>query len=197
MPGFERIAAEVWKQTGFQRKILIGGLIGSVPVVNLLLLGYVYRYIQRIQEGKGPALPGWSFNRALFESALTALLAALAYLFLPLFAGLFLSFMLSSFFIWIGLPLLGATIAWLPATLAALIAVPLYLMSLVQMGEHDDVKVLLDWKSILDRLREHSKTLISPLMIFFGILAIGWPLLGFTLFFAITPLTAYVAMVTR
>ncbi|MCC5834083.1 MAG: DUF4013 domain-containing protein [Opitutales bacterium] len=194
MPGFERIAAEIWKQPGFRRNWLIGGLIASVPVLNLLLFGYLYQYVQRIGEGKGPALQAWRFNRALLEATLTGVAAALIYLLLPVFVGLFLSFMLGSFFVWIGLPLLGATAAWLPATLALLFAVPLFLLSLVHLNEHEDMKSLLDWKEVIGELQSRGQSLWAPLMVFFGFMAIGWPLLGFVLYFAITPLTAVVAV---
>ena len=194
MPGFERVAAEIWKQPGFRRNWLIGGLIASVPVLNLLLLGYLYQYVQRIGAGKGPALQSWRLNRALLEATLTGVVAALVYLLLPVFVGLFLSFMLSSFFIWIGLPLLGATVAWLPATLAVVLSLPLFLLSLVHLREHEDIKALFDWKELLGDLRRHAKTLWAPVMIYFGLLAIGWPLLGFAVFFAIGPLTAYVTI---
>ena len=48
-------------------KLIIGGLISLVPVLNFLSFGYIMRILKETSEGKEPKLPEWGDWENLFK----------------------------------------------------------------------------------------------------------------------------------
>ncbi|MCK5706488.1 MAG: DUF4013 domain-containing protein [Candidatus Aureabacteria bacterium] len=60
-------------------KLIIGGLISLVPVLNFLSFGYIMRILKETSEGKEPKLPEWGDWENLFKEGAFGFLILLAY----------------------------------------------------------------------------------------------------------------------
>ncbi len=60
-------------------KILIGGLVGVIPIVNLALLGYVLRALKNIAQGQEKPLPRWDEFGDHFVKGLKAFIGIFVY----------------------------------------------------------------------------------------------------------------------
>lgn len=65
-------------------KFLIGGLLSLIPIVNLIVLGYVLKVIKNVAEGVEHPLPNWDDFEGFFVAGLMATLATVVWA-LPMF----------------------------------------------------------------------------------------------------------------
>jgi hypothetical protein len=186
----EKIALLVWRDPEFRRKWLIGGVLAYIPILNLLLLGYYLRYLERLRRGAGVTLPDWRDPRGLVVDSVRALVPWLVYAKLPVLLAFLLSMALAGIFRWMGLGLFAWTLALAPLTVVAFIAPAAFCFALFAVVEEGSLHVLLDWTRVLSPLLRHGSRLIVPLLAFWGLLAVGWPLLGFAFFLGFGPLAA-------
>ena len=63
-----------WKQ-----KVLIGGVLNIIPVINFLSIGYAYRIFQKTLRGQDVDLPEWADWAELFFQGLMVFIIALIY----------------------------------------------------------------------------------------------------------------------
>ncbi|MFP6894328.1 MAG: hypothetical protein VCA18_11290, partial [Opitutales bacterium] len=59
MPSFEALCARLFGQAGWMPKVLWGGALTFVPVVNFLPLGYLMEYTLRLSRTGDGELPDW------------------------------------------------------------------------------------------------------------------------------------------
>lgn len=73
-------------------KVLIGGILGLIPVVNLAVVGYALRVLKNVAEGAEQPLPGWDDFGDYFIKGLVSTLGAMVWavplIALAMFAGL-------------------------------------------------------------------------------------------------------------
>lgn len=73
-------------------KVLIGGILGLIPIVNFAVVGYALRVLKNVAEGAEQPLPGWDDFGDYFVKGLVATLGAMVWaiplIALALFAGL-------------------------------------------------------------------------------------------------------------
>ncbi len=187
----EKIIDAITSDPGFRKKWLIGGLLASIPVVNLLIFTYLFRYVGKIMAGGSLRLPVWRFDDRFWKETPVALLAAFIYMLLPLVIAGFLTWILKGLFLAMGLSLLANTLAWFPLTLTVMLSWPLLLAALVHFHEHEDAKALWDWNDILRSCLQNGRKIAPGLFMFLGLLGVGWPLLGFVFFLGMGPFAAY------
>jgi hypothetical protein len=60
-------------------KILIGGLLNLVPIVNLAVIGYALRIVKNVADGMERPLPNWDDFGDYFVKGLITFVAALVY----------------------------------------------------------------------------------------------------------------------
>jgi hypothetical protein len=65
-------------------KLLIGGILSMIPVVNLVVLGYVLRALKNVAEGAEHPLPAWDDFGDYFVKGLVSVLGAMVWA-LPIF----------------------------------------------------------------------------------------------------------------
>ncbi len=191
MPSVEKISLSQWRDPRFRQKWLIGGLVASIPLVNILFLGYVMRYIRRLRQGDDIELPEWDEWGELLNDGLEMLGLILIYLGIPLLFGGFVAWLFSGFFHAIGLSFFGLTIAMVPITAAILFGSLLTQAALQQFIRNEDWGVMTDWRRTLRLVRRMLPGVIVPTLAYFGFMAVGWPLLGFSIFLGLLPLIAY------
>ncbi|MBC7232513.1 MAG: DUF4013 domain-containing protein [Chloroflexi bacterium] len=66
-------------------KVLIGGILGLIPIVNLAVVGYALRVLKNVAEGAEQPLPGWDDFGDYFVKGLMSTLGALIWA-IPLIA---------------------------------------------------------------------------------------------------------------
>lgn len=74
----------VFEDRNWPAKILIGGILSIIPIVNFIPIGYALTALRNIAEGKESPLPEWDNWGGYFSKGLMAFLAGLIYA-LPIF----------------------------------------------------------------------------------------------------------------
>ncbi|MDP0500260.1 MAG: DUF4013 domain-containing protein [Verrucomicrobiota bacterium JB022] len=192
MAQLESLSQSILRDRELRGKWLLGGLLLSLPLLNLLVLGYWLRYLRRQAVGRGPMLPAWQGWEELLVDSVRMLGIKLAFGVLPVLVGGLLSLLLAGLFHLLMLDLLAWTIAWVPAMAALAISPVLFLAAayaFVRTG--DDWRVLLQTHVILGLVQRSVPKLIAPTLAFWGLAALGWPLLGFLIFLGFSILISY------
>ena len=93
MPSLEAVCGRLFGRPGWIPKALWGGLLSFVPILNLLALGYLIEYTQRLRRLGEWELPDWRDQNfpVLFGEGIRAFLVFIAYAGVPLLAGWLLS----------------------------------------------------------------------------------------------------------
>ncbi len=173
-PGFEEVLSGLIAQSGFARKILIGGLLSFVPILNILAFGFLYRFSRTVRGGVDHRLPEWDDPRGLFLDGLRFAVAWLAYWLLPLLLAGAAAALLEA----IGLGLVG----YLLFAAAFALSPVLFSSALYRLQTHEDLRDLLDVLLILRMTFLKLQAFVLPALVFVGIFALGWPLYGFAFF---------------
>lgn len=192
MPALEKICQRMIGGTGFWNKILIGGFISFVPILNLLALGYLYRYSFRLRRTGDLALPEWTNEGALYMTdGLRLFFILVPFCFLPLFLAAGLSCLLKIIFVGLWLHPLAYTIAFFPFGMALAVTPALSMSALYQYQTEEDWESLLEWRPILNRLNAALPYLVIPSLAFAGAMTIGLGFFGFAFFLGFAVLAAY------
>ena len=194
MPSFEALCARLFGQAGWMPKMLWGGALTFIPVVNFLPLGYIMEYTLRLSRAGDGELPDWKdFSLLeLFSSGCKLALLLLGYLILPIFLG----WGVSEFLDLLTFGFLGVA-AYLPVGIGAFAGMFLFLSgvrSYARDGLYADA-----W-----RIREVAtlagsayRALIFPILAFWGLCLLAFPLYGFAFFIGVLSLLAYSSALFR
>lgn len=119
---FEEAFKFAFKDRSWVVKILIGAVIGLIPIVNVIfLVGYALFILRDSVDNKPAALPEWSGWMEIGKAGLNALPAVIVYVILPAVILGFLS----------AIPGIGK-LCMVLAYLSPLITVPLFYVSLIR-----------------------------------------------------------------
>ncbi len=174
MPIFEEVLTRLLRQSGLWMKLLIGGLLSFVPVLNLFAFGFLLRLSEGVQQRGSLALPAWSDWRGLFFDGLRFAVVWLAYWLLPLLIALAFSGVLTA------ISLEG--LAYLVLASVFVLSPVLFGAALYRYNRRRDFRDLLDLPLILRMGYLAFPKLIVPAIFFLGLFALCPPLYGFTLF---------------
>ena len=72
MLSIEEITNKLVSKPGFLRKFLIGGVLTFIPLINILVLGYLYQFVAQVRFRKRLDLPEWERWDLLLVSGLRA-----------------------------------------------------------------------------------------------------------------------------
>lgn len=197
MENSEKITWRIWESHGLGRALLIGGLLFYVPVLNLLLLGYFGCWARRLILREGMELPEWGDGRQLIEEFVRVIVPVLVWLVVPFALAGLLAWAFSGIFHLIYLDIFAATVSLLPLAVMALIAPPCLVASLIRLHRSNSIRESIDVHAVLRFTINRLRKCLFPMLQFYGILAIGWPLIGFAAFLATLPLLARLILVMR
>lgn len=175
MRDIEQVCRKIFSDPQFVTKFLIGSLLSFIPIVNILVLGYLYRYGQQVRERDDLVLPEWGDWQRLIIDGLRFLVILALFFALP---GL-LSGML---FLALGLMGLGV-MAFFPLGLAFFVSPPLTVGALYQYQCRRKFEDLARLDVLFGMMKAGLPQMILPALAFTGLLLVGWvPLFGFTFF---------------
>ena len=190
MENMEKISWRIWDSEGFGKALLIGGLLFYVPVINLLLLGYYGIWFRRLVLREGMELPEWRDGKAILNELARVIVPYLAWVVVPfLLAGL-LVWAVGGMLTFLHLSIFAMTVAWLPMAVVSLLSPVALAVSLVRLYRSGTIRDSLMVTEVLQATLRHLKRAFFPVMVFYGILAVGFPLIGFSAFLATLPLLA-------
>jgi hypothetical protein len=169
-------------------KVIWGGALSFIPILNLFSLGYLLKYTIQLRQNKDWDLPEWNEMEpiSLLSGGLQVFLLLLAYSGCPILIGWLASMLLDLLtFGFLGI------VSFVPLTAGAFIAPFLFLSSMhvfVRDGLYSDA-----WKVkfIIEVARVMSPQLILPVIAFWGIILLALPLYGFSFFLGTWILLAY------
>lgn len=174
-PIFEEVFARTLGLPGFWSKVLIGGLLAFVPVLNLFAFGYLFRLSSGVRETGRLALPEWTDWQGLFIDGLRFAVVWLAYWLAPVLLAALVSRLIWS----VGL----LALSYLLLSVVLLLSPVLFSSALYRYNMRRDLKDLLDVSLIIRMTSMAFPGLMIPALAFAGILAVAAPLYGFALFF--------------
>ncbi len=173
-PIFEEVFERLIKVPGFWLKLLIGGLLSFIPVVNVFAFGYLSRVSRAVRKTGQPVLPDWNDWVEMFMDGLRFAVVWLGYWLLPILLGMLLTWLMTL----IGLGALANVAFWI----IVLLATVLFSSALYRYNMRREFKDLLDVMLILRMSRMELPRLIVPTLVFLGVLILLLPFYGFALF---------------
>lgn len=194
MPSFEALCGRLFGQAGWMPKMLWGGALTFIPVVNFLPLGYIMEYTLRLSrtgDGELPDLKDFSLLE-LFSSGCKLALLLLGYLILPVFLG----WGVSEFLDLLTFGFLGVA-AYLPVGVGAFAGMFLFLSgvrSYARDGLYADAWKIKEVATLVGRAY---RALIFPILAFWGLCLLAFPLYGFAFFIGVLSLLAYSSALFR
>lgn len=171
---FEQIFVQLIQQPYWGLKLLIGGGLCFIPIINLFAFGYLYRFSAQLRRTGQLRLPEWHDWSGLFIDGVKFAVVWLVYWLLPLMLAAALSLVL---FAW-GL---GALAYLLMSLVFALVSV-LFCSALYRLQMRSDYKDLLNLPLIARMSYRKRINFIVPVLVFGGICAFTLPIYGFAFF---------------
>ena len=174
MPSLETLAQRILHSPQALSKLLIGGLLCFIPVLNLFALGYLGRVLTEAQESRSvPELPVWDRWGKLFVDGCVLFVIGLVYAGIPLFLGSLLTALLEE--------ILGHFVgffAYIPLCIAVAVAVPLAFAAAFQCLGKGSLHSLWDVHYVLQLIRNHWVVLVAPTCAFWGLQLLGLGVYG-------------------
>ena len=197
MENMEKITWRIWESDGLAKALLIGGLLFYVPIINLLLLGYLGCWARRLVRREGMDLPEWREGRRILDELIRVLAPFAVWVLLPFVLASLLVWSLSGLMSMMYLALFAKTIAWLPLAAVSLLSPVAFTVALIRLYRTDNIRESVNVQEVLQETLLHMRSCLFPLFQFYGILLIGWPLVGFAMFLATLPLMAQLILIMR
>ncbi len=195
MENREKITWGIWRQEGFGRALLIGGLLSYIPVINLLVWGYFADWVGRLQRREGPELPEWRDGRRILRELVRILPLFVLWVFGPVLLGWLATVLLVSLFDFLHLGFFSYSLAIAPLMVAAALIPPAFLVALLRMNRSGQLRDGLLPVEVVREVLGKAGEVLFPLIQFYGILILGWPLFGFAFFLAALPLFAQLVLI--
>jgi len=190
MPSLEAVCVRLFSKSGWIPKVILGGALSFVPVLNLFALGYLLVYARGLRHSPLIDLPEWSdmdWPRLLIDGLRFFGLLAL-YVGCPLLLGWTVSLIL--FFLTFGI--LGV-VAYFPLAICGFLGPVFFLSALGAYLGRDCYRDAFNIRLVLEESLTMWKFLALPVICFWGIFLLALPLYGFSFFLGVWVLIAYYA----
>jgi hypothetical protein len=190
MPRIEELSRRIWEDTDFRSKWLIGGLLSTIPLLNIIVLGYFLRYARQLRQGGDLTLPAWDNWEELLMDCLRMFILKLVFLGIPFLISLGISWMLQSVLgIFSGLTFIPVGWLFLPLGIAA--GLIFWMAALMRYLPGQDWARVFDFAAVWRVSKRLAPKLAVPVLIFIGLVTVGAPLAGFAFFLGFGPFVAF------
>lgn len=197
MDNREHLTWRLWEAEGMGKALLIGGLLFYIPVVNLLLVGYWGLWIRRLEGRRAGQLPDWTDWRSIFEETLRLIPVFMAVVFIPVLLAGVLVWMVQALLGLFSLDLFATSLAWAPMAVVAVLSGPAFCLAIMRRNRTDSLARALDPGSLVRVVRLRYRRWLPPVLQFFGVLLVGWPVLGFAAFLGMVALLGHLVPVFK
>lgn len=174
-------------------KWLIGGLLSIVPIANLLVAGYFLRYARQLRAGDGLILPAWDNWSELALDGLRMVVLKLVFFGIPVLVGGLLWALFAYIFNLLYLSFFGITVAGIFFFIALAVGFPLWMAAMQRYLPSQDWHRVFDLAAVARATWRMAPSMAFPTLALWGLLLLGWPLIGFAFFLGFGP---YVALGT-
>lgn len=182
-PIFEEVFTQLIKLPGFWLKVLIGGLLSFIPIVNIFAFGYLYRMSLSVRQSGQPVLPEWKDCPGLFTDGVKFSVVWLVYWLLPILLVILFGWLMT----FVGLDALTNLVMWV----VFLFSTVLFSSALYRYNRRKNFKDLFDMLLILRMTWKELPRMIVPALVFLGIFVLSLPFYGFALFAGFLLLLTY------
>ena len=182
-PIFEEVSMHLFRQPGVALKILIGGVLSFIPILNFFAFGYLYRVSLQLRNSGQLVLPEWADWQGLFIDGIKFGVVWLAYWLVPLLV----SGLLLGAFSAIGL----AAIGMLFVSVAVIAASVLFAAALYRFQIRGELRELLEVVLIGRMACMYWQRFVLPVLALTGLIALGLPLYGLAFFAAFLTFIIY------
>lgn len=188
MPSLEAVCGRLFGRPGWIPKVLLGGVLCFIPILNLFAFGYLLEYARRLRHSNQWDLPDWTDHDlpTLLLSGLRFLLLLLVYVGIPLLLGWLLSLVMLG----LSFGLLGI-IAYFPLAAAGFVAPFLFLSALRAYLEDGIFSDGFQARGIYRLALSLWPRLGISVIAFWGIFLLALPLYGLSLFLGVWVLIAH------
>lgn len=167
---FENAFKFPFKDKNWIIKILIGGLLIWIPIVNFVVLGYLLKILKDAKEKKEPSLPEWKNWTELFQEGLMVFVIMFCYSIVVFVAISVLA----------RIPIIGCLA--IPLLLAAVVLLkPIITIALCFYLENKELGAAFDFKNIIEKFKINAVDYIIVALVMGALLAAS----GVTLFLAV------------
>lgn len=173
---------------GWIPKVLWGGALSFIPVLNVFALGYLLVYCRRMRRSGQIDLPEWSEMDwpRLFLDGLRMLILLVCFVGIPLIVGWIASLLL--FFTTFGV--LGV-VAYFPLAACGFVSPVLFLCSLGLYLQSENMRDSFQLRGLFQQALLWWKPLALPVVCFWGIFLLALPIYGLSFFVGTWILIAY------
>ncbi len=197
MDNMEKVTWRIWESEGMGKALLIGGLLFYVPIINLLLLGYFGCWLRKLALNKGMDLPEWRDGRSILNELGRVIAPFAVWVFVPVLLALLLYWALAGLLSFMHLEFFARTVAFLPVALVAVLSPIAVTVSILRLYQTNRLNEALAVHDVIREVIPRIKVCLFPLIQFYGILVVGWPLIGFASFLATLALLAQLVLALR
>lgn len=182
---------------GLGKNLLIGGILFYIPILNLLLLGYWGLWVRRLLEKRASVLPDWADWQAVLRETGRLLPVFLVIGVLPVAIAGLLIWGVGGLFELLSLEMLSSSVAWVPLSLVGILVPPALLLSVMRIHRGESLSASLNFADLLRILFGRLRSLLLPLLQFYGVIFVGWPVLGFAAFLGTMILLGHLVVALR
>jgi hypothetical protein len=187
MVSFDEVCKRIFSDSRWLPNFLIGGVLSFVPILNVLALGYQYRYFEQIHRGGGFVWPDWGDWEGLFLDGLRLLAIMALYGFLPVLLGYWVVHLLG----WLSYEIMGQRLFMALVSPLVLLA-PLWTVAMLYVYQPRRRWASLQRPALAWLMtRAAWPAFLIPALAFWGLLYLGFMLFGFVFFLGFLVLGAY------
>ena len=188
MPSLEAVCGRLFNRSGWIPKVLWGGGLCFIPILNLIAFGYLVEFTRRLRRSNHWELPEWNEMEIprLFLEGLRMLLLVLAYVGLPMLFAWLLSFVL----LFLSFGLLGI-VSFFPIAIAGFFGPFLFLSALHTYLRDQLFSDAWKVREVFQSALPLWPRLAIPVVAFWGVFLLALPLYGMSFFIGTWVLLAH------
>ncbi|MBW8782210.1 MAG: DUF4013 domain-containing protein [Verrucomicrobia bacterium] len=191
MPSLEQVCKRLFSSSAWFFKAIAGALLLAIPVVHFFAFGYLYAMVEQARRGEDLEFPEWEDWRRLFINGIPAFVIFLVLGVAPILCAWVLTYPLRL------LPVNYGVFVYLPLVPALMLAGPLTAAGIYQYQKRGEYRDAFRFYVLIAMLRSSKAYFWVPTFALIGFLAVGCPLMTFTVFVGLAASWTYYAAYFR
>ena len=188
MPSLEEVCIKLLGRPSWVPKVLVGGALSFIPLLNLISLGYLLEYTIRLRHKGIWDLPDWKNVPLLIliKSGFRFFVLLLVYAVCPIMVGFLITLLLDV----LTFGILGI-VSYFPVAIGAFVGPFLFLAAIHAYLSDGLLSDAFKINLIYGIVKKMALKLVLPVIAFWGIILLALPLYGFSFFLGTWILLTY------